>query len=251
MFDAHIHLDDSRFDKDRLILLNEARKVGVNGFVVPAVGVWNFEKIKTLTALEKDIYPAYGLHPYFIDRHEPEDLCVLERWLKDESCVALGECGLDFYLKNLDKSKQIEFFKAQIELAKMFNLPLILHARGAVEEVLNNLKVVDYFNATIHSYNGSIDQTKILLDLGVVFSFGGAICNPRAKRLHELIKYIPSNNIMFETDAPDQNLYPNHKSRNTPVNLLKVIEAYSRITKTDVELAKINSSEVTQKFFQL
>ena len=251
MIDAHIHLDDSRFDKDRSNLMNQARKIGVEGFVVPSVGVWNFEKVNLLASSNKDVFAAFGLHPYFIDKHEPEDLSLLESWLDDEPCVALGECGLDFYLKELDKNKQIEFFVAQIELAKKYNLPLILHARGAVEEVFNSLKKVDYFNATIHSYNGSIQQTKKLIDRGVVFSFGGAICNPRAKKIHELIKYIPPKHLMFETDAPDQNLYPDHKLRNTPTNLLKVIEAYSRITKSDIELAMINSREVTQNFFKL
>ena len=249
MIDAHIHLDDERFDKDRTILIKNAHEIGIKQFITPAVSVSGFSKLKTLSQQHSSIIPSYGLHPYFIDLHKKDDVKYLDVWLSANKTCAVGECGLDFFLKDLDKGRQQYFFKAQIEMAKKHNLPLILHARGAVDAVFQCLKKADYYNAMIHSYNGSIEQTKQLIDKGIKFSFGGAICNPNAHKLHKLVKYCPLDSVMFETDAPDQNLYPNFKHRNEPSNLIKIIELYAQLTKQDFNLVKNLSREVINKFF--
>jgi TatD DNase family protein len=191
------------------------------------------------------------LHPYFIDRHKRDDIKYLDIWLGVNQTCAVGECGLDFFLKDLDENLQHYYFEAQIELAKKHQLPLILHARGAVDAVFNALKKASYFNAMIHSYNGSIQQTKQLIDKGVKLSFGGAICNPNAHKLHKLLKYCPSDSIMFETDAPDQNLYPDYQLRNEPINLIKIIEYYSQVTQQNAGDIINTSARVTSNFFKL
>jgi TatD DNase family protein len=251
MIDSHIHLDDERFDNDRAYLLKLAQKEGVKYFITPAVGVDGFFKLKELSSEYPCIIPSYGMHPYFIDQHKREDIKQLDRWLSSNQSCAVGECGLDFYLRNLDKNLQQYYFEAQIELAIKHQLPLILHARGAVETVFSALKNANYFNAMIHSYNGSIQQTKQMIDKGIKFSFGGAICNPKAHKLHKLVKYCPFDSVMFETDAPDQNLYPDNKSRNEPANLLKIINFYAELTeKSSIEIMR-KSAKVTSQFFQL
>lgn len=175
MIDAHIHLDDKRFDEDRQQLIQQAHDVGIKQFITPAVALDGFAKLKTLSLQYPSMVPSYGLHPYFIEQHKEDDIKYLDLWLSANQSCAVGECGLDFFHKDLDKTTQHYYFEAQIELAKKHQLPLILHARGAVDAVFNSLKNTDYFNAMIHSYNGSIEQTKQLLDKGMKFSFGGAI----------------------------------------------------------------------------
>ena len=251
MIDAHIHLDDKRFDNDRDELIKQAQDIGIKLFISPAVSVSGFTKLKELSKQYPSILPSYGLHPYFIKRHKKDDIKYLDLWLSTNQSCAIGECGLDFFIKELDKDRQQFYFEAQIELAKKHNLPLILHARNAVDAVFQSLKNADYFNAMIHSYNGSIEQTKQLLDKGIKFSFGGVLCNPNANKLHKLVKYCPIESIMFETDAPDQNLFPNNKLRNEPVNLIDIIAFYSELTNQDINLAKSNSEKVTTKFFKL
>jgi TatD DNase family protein len=251
MIDAHIHWDDQRFDEDREVLIKLAQKAGISKFISPAVGVFGFKKVLEISNQFDCIYPTYGLHPYFINQHKENDLDTLEQWIIEQDPVAIGECGLDYFIKDLDIQRQSFFFEAQIELAKKYQLPLILHARNAVEAVYDALKNADYFNAMIHSYNGSIEQTKKLLNHGIKFSFGGAICNPKAHKLHKLVQYCPQDSIMFETDAPDQNLYPDFKLRNTPTNLIKVIEKYSNITGVDLNLAKETSLSVATRFFDI
>ncbi len=251
MIDAHIHLDDKRFDEDRQQLIQQAHDAGIEQFITPVVAVNGFAKLKKLSVQYPSITPSYGLHPYFIKQHKEDDIKYLDLWLSANYSCAVGECGLDYFLKDLDKQAQQFYYEAQIELAKKHQLPLILHARGAVDAVFNSLNNADYFNAMIHSYNGSIEQTRQLLNKGIKFSFGGAICNPNAHKLHKLIKYCPLDSIMFETDAPDQNLYPDYKLRNNPINLKKVLHFYSDLTlrnRTDVQRTSV---EVTTQFFKL
>ncbi|MCF6288850.1 MAG: TatD family hydrolase [Proteobacteria bacterium] len=247
MIDAHIHLDDARFDEDREILVKQAQAAGIVKFINPAVTVASFAKLKDLSTQYPSIIPSYGLHPYFIKQHQENDVKLLDLWLQENKPCAVGECGLDYFLKDLDKNSQHYYFAAQIELAKKHNLPLILHARGAIDAVFTALKNANYFKAVIHSYNGSIVQTKKLLDKGVCVSFGGAICNPKAHKLHKLIKFCPVDSIMFETDAPDQNLYSNYKLKNIPVNLIKIIQFYAQLTKQSFAQVQSQSTQVVKK----
>lgn len=251
MIDAHIHLDDKRFDEDRSSLIKQAQDAGINQFITPAVAILGFLKLKKLSFQYPGIIPSYGLHPYFIDQHKQDDIKNLDMWLSANQSCAVGECGLDYFLKDLNRDIQQFYFEAQIDLAKKHDLPLILHARGALDAVFNALKNANYFKAMIHSYNGSIEQTKQLIDKGIKFSFGGAICNPNAHKLHKLVKYCPVDSIMFETDAPDQNFYPENNRRNKPINLVKIIEFYANLTKQDVDRVKINSGQVVTVFFRL
>jgi TatD DNase family protein len=251
VIDAHIHLDDKRFDKDRDDLIKQAQEAGIKQFITPAVTASGFSKLLNLTSQYPCIIPSYGLHPYFINQHKKDDIKYLDSWLTAKPSCAVGECGLDFFLKDLDKDLQHYFFEAQIDLAKKHQLPLILHARGSVDAVFLALKNANYFNAMIHSYNGSIQQTKHMIDQGLKFSFGGAICNPNAHKLHKLIKYCPLDSLMFETDAPDQNLYPDYKLRNTPINLMTIIDYYSQLTHQNSVNVMNTSAKVTSQFFQL
>jgi TatD DNase family protein len=251
VIDAHIHLDDERFDSNRGELIAQAQEAGITKFIVPAVIYSGFEKLKRLSEQFNCIIPSYGLHPYFIKQHAKQGFDTLDNYLVNNPSCAVGECGLDFFLKDLDKDTQHNYFEAQIALAKKHQKPLILHARGAVDAVFNHLKKADYFNAMIHSYNGSLQQTKQLLDKGIKFSFGGAITHPKAHKLHKLVQYIPTDAIMFETDAPDQNLYPDYKAINLPINLVKIIKFYAKNTHQAVEKVANISTQVTMDFFRL
>jgi len=251
VIDAHIHLNDSRFDENRADLIQQAMTAGIQKFITPAVMVSGFSKLKRLSTQFPSIIPSYGLHPYFVKQHKVDDLKYLDLWLSANSSCAVGECGLDYFLKGLDRQRQQFYFEAQIELAKKHNLPLVLHARGAVEAVFNALKNADYYHAMIHSYNGSIQQTEQLLNKGIKFSFGGAICNPNAHKLDKLIKYCPIDSIMFETDAPDQSPYPHVKQMNIPLNLIQVIKKYSEISNIEFKLCLQNSVRACMKFFNL
>ena len=222
LIDSHIHLDDERFDGDRDQLIQQAEQSGINQFILPAVSAARFDAVKNIAASHPSVNYTLGLHPYYIDQHQQSDLTVLADELKSSAVIGVGECGLDYHLKDLDQHRQLYFFEAQVELAKAFDLPLILHVRGAVDAVFKVLKNQQYFKAVMHSYNGSIQQTKPIIEAGIYLGFGPAACNPKAHKLKALLEFVPIAHMMLETDAPDQPFYDRSGELNLPVDLLRV-----------------------------
>lgn len=249
MIDSHIHLDDARFDHDRDQLIKSAKQAGVSQFVVPAVTVNKFPALLKIAKEHDMVAYTLGLHPYYIDQHGANDLEFLSRSLQDSGAVGVGECGLDYHLKNLDKKKQNLFFEAQVILAKHYDLPLILHVRGAVDAVFQVLKKHDYFKAVMHSFNGSIEQARQIIDTGVYLGFGPAACNPKATKLKSLLDFVPIEYMLLETDAPDQPFYDRPGERNLPVDLLRVNQEVAKIKQiTPAELAAQTTINTTQLF---
>jgi TatD DNase family protein len=249
LIDSHIHLDDQRFDADRGQLLNQARQAGINGFVVPATMVSGFDKINSLAQEHADVFPAYGLHPYFIEQRQQKHIQRLADYLKDNHAVALGECGLDFYRDDLDREKQKDIFEQQVEIAKDMGLPLILHVNGAVQAVFEVLKKHHYFKAVMHSFNGSVEQARQITETGVILGFGTAVINPNAHKLHQVVNSVALDDMVIETDAPDQPLYHKRNQRNLPVDLCEVAEFIAKLKGVTVsKLRKTNDANCSRVF---
>ncbi len=251
LIDSHIHLDDERFDYDRKELIKLAQLAGINRFIVPAVSVNRFPAVLALAKEYDAVAYTLGLHPYYINQHSATDLEFLAQSLQDSGAIGIGECGLDFHLKDLDKDKQKLIFEAQVILAKHFNLPLVLHVRGAVDEVFQVLKTHNYFKAVMHSFNGSIEQAKQIINQGVYLGFGPAACSPQAHKLKKLVEYLPIENIMLETDAPDQPFYDRYGKRNLPVDLLRVNQDIAAIKGVEPETMAIQTTANVKQLFNL
>jgi TatD DNase family protein len=249
LIDSHIHLDDERFAEDRSQLISEALKAGVSQFIVPAVSLSRFAAVTELEAQHPQVEYALGLHPYYLSEHQPEDLEILQEQLTQSSAIAVGECGLDHHLKNLDRDRQLHFFESQVKLAKNLDLPLILHVRGAVDAVFTVLQKHDYYRAVMHSFNGSVEQARQVTQRGVKLGFGPAVCNPAARKLHGLIESVDPAHILLETDAPDQPFYDRQGKRNRPVDLCRVnAEIARRKHMPEAELAAVTTLN-TQRLF--
>ncbi len=253
MIDSHIHLDDPRFEPIRDDVVAAAQAAGVTRFVVPAIAVAEFPRLEAVRRRYPGVYAAYGLHPYFIERHQPSDLPILDQWLADKPCVAVGECGLDFYLPALKAQKQAqrELFLAQIELAKNHRLPLIIHARKSVAEVLACLREVDYYCGEIHSYNASLELTRQVLDCGLKLGFGGAVTRPNAHKLHQVVAYVPAESLLLETDAPDQPPWNHRGELNRPEYLPEIAAAIAAIRQQPVETLVAQCDRNAESFFGL
>ncbi|MCW8854290.1 MAG: TatD family hydrolase [Gammaproteobacteria bacterium] len=223
IIDCHCHIDFEAFDSDREQVLDRAQQAGIEHLIVPGVSADTWPRIKTACNQYRNLHPCYGLHPYYIDQHTHEDIVLLEEWIIKEKPVAIGECGLDFYLKDLNKEKQIAFFQAQLEIAQKHNLPVVIHSRKATEEIIYALKKFPGLKGMIHSYSGSYEQALQLIDLGFYLSFGGAITYDRATRLREIVRRLPLDSLLIETDAPDQPDLKHHKQRNEPAYIKNVI----------------------------
>jgi TatD DNase family protein len=225
LVDSHSHLDAPEFDADRDAVLARARAAGVVAQIVPAVAAAGWPALRALARAHPDLKPAYGLHPVYLDAHQPGDLDRLAQWLADERPVAVGECGLDFFVEGLDPSRQREYFLAQLALARDFDLPVVLHARRAVEEVIASVRRIGGLRGVVHSYGGSAEQARQLHALGFRIGIGGPITHARANRLRAVVAAAPLEQILLETDAPDQPDAAHRGQRNEPARLPAVLAA--------------------------
>lgn len=251
MIDSHVHLDAPEFDADRVDVLAESRRAGVSGFVVPAVSRAGFSGLAALAARAPDVHPAYGLHPMFLADHGDEDPEYLEAWLAEHPAVAVGECGLDFFVEGLDPERQRKLFDAQLRIARDAGLPVILHARKAVDAVTAMLRRVGGLRGVVHSFSGSLDQADKLLDLGFRLGFGGPITYPRATRLRALVASLPVEALLAETDAPDQPLCGHQGRRNSPARLPEVVATIAELRGVSVDAMALQLDANARALFRL
>jgi TatD DNase family protein len=249
IIDSHCHLDFEVFDSDREQVLSRAFEAGVKNIIIPGVLKDTWDNIKILTQNYSHLHACYGLHPYFLDQHKSSHLDDLVHWIETENPVALGECGLDFYLKDLDKDTQQFYFEQQLDIAQQHQLPVVIHARKSTEAVITALKNRPGLSGMIHSYSGSYEQALKLIDLGFYLSFGGPITYTKANKLRNLITKLPLEYILVETDAPDQPGASYHKQRNEPSYITEVVTTIAELQDSFFEeVADITSNNAKQLF---
>lgn len=250
LIDSHVHTDDERFEIDRQRVLISAQAANVLAQIVPAVTRNLWPGLKTLCSSHTELFPSYGLHPCFCERHSVQDIEELAVWLGREQPVAVGECGLDYTDSAIaDKTYQQHLFAAQLGLAREFKLPVIIHARKAVEDVINMIRASGHHHGVVHSFNGSYQQAQRLIDSGYKLSFGGAVTFDRARRLRELFAKLPLQAIMLETDAPDQPDSSHQGQRNEPAYLRDVWLKLSELREeTAEEIANTTTRNAIELF---
>jgi TatD DNase family protein len=249
LIDTHSHFDDRSFDPDRDQAWQRALAAGVEAQIVPAVTAAEWPRVKEICERYAGAHPAYGLHPMFCEQHRDEDIAELDRWLTREQPVAVGECGLDFYIENPDRERQLQLFEAQLALAQKHDLPVIIHARRAVDRVIQTLRRYPGIRGVLHSFSGSREQAEQLMKLGFYMSFGGPVTYPNATRLRELVRTLPLEALLLETDAPDQPGAAHRGERNEPAFLPEVLQEIATLRGEDAEtIAAANRKNVQQLF---
>ena len=251
LIDSHSHFDVAEFDDDRAHALARARAAGVRRQIVPAIDAAGFARVRELCAREHGLYPAYGLHPMYLAEHRPEHLQELEQWIERERPVAVGECGLDFFVPGLDADAQREYFRRQLELARKFDLPLILHARRAVDEVTAAIRRIGNLRGVVHSFSGSVEQAQHLWKLGFCLGLGGPLTYPRAHRLREIVATMPLEYLLLETDSPDQPLHGHQGQRNEPALLAEVCTCVARLRGVEPEQVAAATTRNCERLFRL
>ncbi len=230
LIDSHCHLDVAAFDADREAVLARARGAGVVQIVVPAVDAAGWPGLLALCRSEPGLYPALGLHPIYIDRHTEADVAELRRLVERERPLAIGEIGLDFYLKELDRQRQQLLFERQLEIADEFQLPVLLHVRKAHDQVLATLRRMKFAHGGIaHAFSGNRQQAEHYLALGFKLGFGGMLSYERSSKLRRLAAELPLEAMVLETDAPDMTPAAHHGERNSPEYLPEVLQVLSEL----------------------
>lgn len=224
LVDSHSHFDVAEFDGDRDDVHARALAAGVTTQIVPAIDAAGWPNLKQVCAQYAGLYPAYGLHPMFLDAHRATHLDELRNWIERERPVAIGECGLDFFVEGLDADTQAFYFDAQLRLAREFDLPVIIHARRAVDAVIASIRKVGRLRGVIHSFPGSKEQAEQLHGLGFMLGIGGPVTYERANSLRSVVTKVPLDQLLLETDSPDQPNSGHRGQRNEPANLVEVLD---------------------------
>ena len=212
--DTHCHLDAPEFGSEALVIRAQAAIKNVAHCVLPAVGVANFDAVRSLAHGTGDSY-ALGIHPLCVKAAQNVDLAQLDAQLllhrDDPQLVAVGEIGLDFFVPELCVSplreRQEYFYREQLKLARKHGLPVILHVRRSADRVLKHLRDTakggQVWRGIAHAFNGSDVQAREFIKLGFKLGFGGAVTYERAMALRRLATTLPLEAIVLETDAPD------------------------------------------------
>ena len=228
--DTHCHLDAHEFGAESLAVARQGLDAGVSMIVAMAVERGNFAAVAALAADAPNVSYALGIHPICIPQARDEDLEVLrasaEAALGDPNFVGIGEIGLDFFIPLLCepdmRAKQERFFREQLRIARDLDLPVMTHVRRSQDQVLKHLRQIRPPAGIAHAFNGSFQQAKTFIDLGLHLGFGGAMTFTRALQIRRLATELPLDAIVLETDSPD--IAPSwiHPGRNTPDQLPRI-----------------------------
>jgi len=249
LIDSHCHLDLEAFDDERDEVIARAHASGVTDIVIPGVSADGWEKIRALCAADRSLHPCYGLHPYHVDAHTQQDLDRLESWVSQYDCVAIGECGLDLRRDQAAERDQMHYFSAQLDIATAHDRPVVIHAVRATAQVIDLIRQYPDLRGMIHSYSGSYEQAKLLVDRGFSISLGGAITYDNAHRVRSLAAKLPLSSLLIETDAPDQPDADHFAQRNEPAYLNNVLDSLCALrTETREAIAAQTSANARALF---
>ena len=221
LIDTHTHLDFEMFDDDRAQVIARARNAGVERIVVLGVHAANWQRVWQLACDEPSVHAALGLHPVFLEEHQDAHVQQLRDWLErlrgEPKLCAVGEIGLDYYIDNPDIERQQRLLEAQLALAADFSLPVLLHVRRAHAPMIATLKRYKLERSgVIHAFSGSWEEAREYLRLGFRLGLGGAGTWPQAQRMHRVLRQLPLEAIVLETDAPDIPPAGHAGERNSP-----------------------------------
>ena len=229
LIDTHTHLDFDPFDEDRAAVIARSQAGGVERIVVLGVHAANWQRVWQLAGDEPSIYAALGLHPVFLDEHQDAHVEQLRDWLErlrgEPKLCAIGEIGLDYYIDNPDVERQQQLLEAQLALAAEFSLPVLLHVRRAHATMIATLKRYRLERAgVVHAFSGSWEEAQEYLRLGFRLGLGGAGTWPQAQRMHRVLRQLPLEAIVLETDAPDIPPAGHAGERNSPELLPEICQ---------------------------
>ena len=232
IFDTHAHYEDSRFDDDRDILFETLHQNGVGGIITCGCDLSSSEKALKMASEYNFVYAAVGIHPGNMDN--PDELLEIEKLYSHKKCVAIGEIGLDYYWTQDNKPLQKEVFQKQLELSLEYNLPVVVHDREAHADTLEFLKNFKP-KGVIHSFSGSPEMAEEVLKLGMYIGIGGVITFKNAKKLPDVVKMLPENRILLETDAPYLSPVPYRSKTNNSAMIYLTAQKIAEIRNTTTE----------------
>ena len=237
MIDTHCHLYAVEFEADRDVMLEAAKQEGIERIFLPAIdGSTHYMMMQLAKNTEGYCLPMMGLHPCSVDADFEAELQQVETWLQQEKYYAIGEIGLDFYHSNEWKTQQLEAFVFQIELAKKYALPIVIHSRSSMDECIHAIEQKNEtgLKGIFHCFGGDERQAKRIIDMGWMLGIGGVVTYKNAG-LAKLMEGLPLENIVLETDAPYLTPVPFRGKRNEPSYIKYVAAKIAEIKNISIE----------------
>ena len=256
IFDTHAHYDDEAFDPDRGELLTQLHRDGICGIANVGFNRRSIETTHQLADRYPFIHEVLGFHPDETWEMEQESETILP-WLAEQlsrpKVIGLGEIGLDYYWDKTDREIQKKWFRAQLALAKERNLPVVIHSREAAQDTMEILQEagIQPGNLDMHCYSYSLEQAKIYLDMGYFLGIGGVVTFKNARKLKEVVEYMPLSRILTETDCPYLAPVPYRGKRNDSGKLPQVIAAIAEIKGLAPEAVEEACLENAKRFYRL
>jgi TatD DNase family protein len=249
LIDTHCHIEMKDFDKDREDVLKRAKDSGIESIIT--IGSDYQSNLKNLSIIDKYdfIYASVGIHPHdstgFNDRLFNE---IIE-WSKIEKVVAIGETGLDYHYEHSPREIQKEVFKRHIELSRVTGLPLVIHSREAKDDTLRILKDSGITNGVLHCFSGDLDMAERAMEMGLYISFSGVVTFKNARRILDIVRMIPDDYLLIETDAPYLAPEPFRGRRNEPSYIVHTAERIATIRGVNPDdIARITSLNAKRLF---
>lgn len=251
LIDSHAHLDDSKYDRDRDEVIKKLKEDGVELVINPGADFSSSVKAVSLAEKYEMIYAAVGVHPHDAKDVDEGTLEVFKELAKKEKVIAIGEIGLDYHYEFSDREIQKKWFREQIKLAKELNLPIIVHDREAHKDTYDIISSEQDGTLTgvLHCFSGSLEMAKEYIKLGFYVSFGGPVTFKNAKKVREVVKELPIEKMLIETDSPYMAPHPHRGKRNEPKMVYYVAEMIAQVKGlTYDEVCKITNKNVKDLF---
>lgn len=253
IFDSHSHLDASRFDDDRELVLKRATLNGVSYIFNPGADLASSLKAVELAATYDFIYAGVGVHPHDAKDMDDAMLQMIEHLASKPKVVAIGEIGLDFHYDFSPRDVQRKWFVEQLRLAKKLKLPVVIHDREANQEVFDTLKAENAFETGVlmHCFSGSAQLAREYVKLGAMISIAGPVTYKNARKTVEVVEAVPIEHLLIETDAPYLSPEPMRGKRNEPMFVRYTCERIAAIKGMDFEAVANATLENGKRFFKI
>ena len=251
MIDTHCHLDFPDYNDDRDDVLKAARDAGITKMVNIGCDLKSSQASVDLADRYPQIYAAIGFHPHDAKSYDDQMEKQLRAMANNFKVVAIGEVGLDFYRDRSPRDVQREVFVRQMRLARELGLPLVIHIRDAYEEAIDMLIEEKAYegNVVLHCFSGTVKDAERALDYGMYLSFGGVLTFSNS-RLPELVRNVPLDQIILETDAPFLTPHPHRGTRNSPAMVALVYQKLAEVLNRDLREIEAIIDGNAQKFFE-
>lgn len=248
IFDTHSHYDDMKFNPDREMVLDTLQSQGVSLVVSCGCDIDTTQFNFDLSQKYDYVYFAAGFHPENLDGANLDDLKIIEKFAKNSKCVAIGEIGLDYHWMNSSKQEQKDFFEAQLELANKLDMPVIVHDREAHGDTLDILKQYKP-KGVLHCFSGSKEMAKEIIKLGMYIGLNGVVTFSNARKSLEVVKEIPLERLVLETDCPYLAPVPMRGKRNDSSYIPYTAEKIAQVLNIDTqELINITNTNGKRLF---